>query len=36
MKAQRLRWLGHAERIMEEWMSERMLKRRLFSRRRKG
>jgi len=28
MKAQRLRWLGHVERISEEWMSKRMLKRR--------
>jgi len=36
MKAQRIRWLGHVERILEEWMSERMLKGRLFSKRRKG
>lgn len=36
MKTQRIRWLGHVERILEEWMSERMLKGRLFSKRRKG
>jgi hypothetical protein len=36
MKAQRVRWVGHAERMSEEQMPERMLKRKLFSRRRKG
>ena len=25
MKAQRIRWLGHVERISEDWMSKRML-----------
>jgi hypothetical protein len=35
MKPQRIRWLGYVERISEEWMSERMLKGRLFSKRRR-
>jgi hypothetical protein len=33
MKAQRIRWLGHVERKSEEEMPKRMLKGRLFSRR---
>jgi hypothetical protein len=36
MKAQRIRWLGHVESMSEERMPKRMLKGRLFSRRRKG
>jgi len=32
MQAQRIRWLGHVERILEKWMTKRMLKKRLFSR----
>jgi hypothetical protein len=35
VKAQRIRWLGHVERMSEERMSKRMLKGKLFSRRRK-
>jgi hypothetical protein len=34
LKAQRIRWPGHVDRMSEERMSKRMLKRRLFSRRR--
>jgi hypothetical protein len=36
VKAQRIRWVGHVERISDERMPKRMLKGRLFSRRRKG
>jgi len=36
MKPQRIRWLGYVERISEKWLSERMLKGRLFSERRRG
>ena len=36
MKAQRTSWLGHVERMAEEWMPKRMWKGRLFCRRRKG
>ena len=36
VKAQRIRWVGHVERMSDERMPKRMLKGRLFSRRRKG
>jgi hypothetical protein len=36
VKAKRIRWLGHVERMSDERMPKRMLKGRLFSRRRKG
>jgi hypothetical protein len=36
VKAHRIRWLGHVERISEERMPKRMLRRTLLSRRRKG
>jgi hypothetical protein len=34
--SQRIRWLGHVERMEENAMSKRMLKGRLYSKRRKG
>jgi hypothetical protein len=36
IKAQRLRWLGHVERMPETQMQKRMLKGRLNNRRRRG
>ena len=36
VKAQSIRWLGHVQRTSEELMPRRMLKGRLFCRRRKG
>jgi hypothetical protein len=36
IKSQRIRWLGHVERIEDDAMSKRMLKGRLYSKRRKG
>jgi hypothetical protein len=36
IKAQRLRWLGHIERMPEMQMPRRILKGRLYNRRRKG
>jgi hypothetical protein len=36
VKTQRIGWLGHVERMLEERMPKRMLKGRLFSRRSKG
>jgi hypothetical protein len=36
VKAQRIRWLGHVERMSEEWLPKMMLKQRLVSRTRKG
>jgi hypothetical protein len=36
VKAQRIRWLGHVERMSEEQMPKIMFQGRLFSRRRKG
>jgi hypothetical protein len=36
IKAQRLRWLGHLERMPESQMPKRMLRGRLHSRRKKG
>jgi hypothetical protein len=36
IKAQRLRWLGHVERMPETQMPKRMLKERLANRRRRG
>jgi hypothetical protein len=35
VKTQNIRWLGHVERMPEEWMPKRMPQGRLFSRRRK-
>jgi hypothetical protein len=36
MKSQRIRWLGHVERMEDNAMPKRMLKGRLYSKRRKG
>jgi hypothetical protein len=36
IKSQRIRWLGHVERIEDNAMPKRMLKGRLYSKRRKG
>jgi hypothetical protein len=36
IKSQRIRWLGHVERMEENAMPKRMLKGRLYSKRRKG
>jgi hypothetical protein len=36
MKSQRIRWLGHVERMKDNAMPKRMLKGRLYSKRRKG
>jgi hypothetical protein len=36
IKSQRIRWLGHVERMEDNAMTKRMLKRRLYSKRRKG
>jgi hypothetical protein len=36
IKSQRIRWLGHVERMEDNAMPKRMLKGRLFSKRRKG
>jgi GTP1/Obg family GTP-binding protein len=36
IKSQRIRWLGHAERMEDNALPKRMLKGRLYSKRRKG
>jgi hypothetical protein len=36
IKSQRLRWLGHVERMEDNAMPKRMIKRKLHSKRRKG
>jgi hypothetical protein len=36
IKSQRIRWLGHVERMEDNAMPKRMLKGRLYSKRRKG
>jgi hypothetical protein len=36
IKSQRIKWLGHVERIVDNAISKRMLKGRLYSKRRKG
>jgi hypothetical protein len=36
IKSQRIRWFGHVERMEDNAMSKRMLKGRLYSKRRKG
>jgi hypothetical protein len=36
IKSQRIRWLGHVERTEDKAVSKRMLKGRLYSKRRKG
>jgi hypothetical protein len=36
IKSQRMRWLGHVERLEDNAMPKRMLKGRLYSKRRKG
>jgi hypothetical protein len=36
IKSQRLRWLGHVERMLDNAMPKRMLKGRLYCKRRKG